>query len=228
MMPVFVGYDEREAAAINTCVSSIIRRASRPVSITYLAKNQINFTNPKKLKEGYPQSNAFIFSRFLIPYLQNFNGWALFIDGDMILLDDVTNILNHTDSKYAVMVVKHDYKTKFPIKYLGAVNQDYPRKNWSSVVLWNCGHPANKVLTKEYVENSTGEHLHRFQWLSDDEIGELPKEWNWLEAEYPYNKDAKLVHWTVSGPYFHETEHCDYSEQWRNEYLAMTRCDQRE
>lgn len=217
MMPVYVGYDHREAKAIHTCVNSLVTRSSKPVSVCYLAKNQFEFHDPRH-KDGYKPSNQFIFSRFLVPELQNYKGWALFVDGDMIVLEDISQLFYLRDESKAVMVVKHNYKTKFPVKYLGARNEDYPRKNWSSVVLWNCGHPANKVLTTEYIQNATGEHLHRFQWLTDDQIGELPVEWNWLVDEYPHNENAKLLHYTIGGPYFPDFANCDHAVNWAIEH----------
>jgi len=137
-------------------------------------------------------SNHFIYSRFLIPHLMNYKGWALFLDGDMILRDDITELWNMRDESKAVMVVKHDYKTRMTEKYLGAKNENYPRKNWSSVILWNCGHEANRGVTPEFVQNSTGAQVHRFTWLDDSLIGELPIVWNWLPDEFGENKHAKL------------------------------------
>lgn len=224
-LQVVIGYDEREAAAIYTFAHSIMRTSSKPVSFTFLARNQFEFHDPNQ-KEDYPQSNAFIFSRFLTPSMMNYEGWALFADGDMLCMDDISKLFDLAEEDKAVMVVPHKYSTKYPIKYLGAKNEDYPRKNWSSVVLFNCAHPANKVLTKEFIESQSGAYLHRFGWLRDYEIGYLPAEWNWLEKEYAHNDDTKLVHWTVAGPYFKGYEDADYSTEWAEEYKAMTRCDQ--
>jgi hypothetical protein len=121
------------------------------------------------------------------------------------------------DPLAAVSVVKHDYKTKHPIKYLGYKNEDYPRKNWSSVMVWNCGHFKNKQLTPEMIMNSTGAELHRLTWLDNefiDLIGEIPKEWNWLVGEYDYNPDAKIAHFTLGTPCFTDYSRCDYAEEW--------------
>ena len=225
MLKLFVGFDERESAAIHTFVHSVMARSSKPVSFTFLARNQLSFTDPAQ-KEDYPQSNAFIFSRFLVPYLCDYKGWALFCDGDMLCMDNIAKLFELADETKAVQVVKHDYKTKYPVKYLGAVNQDYSRKNWSSVILFNCAHPSNKVLSKEFIEASNGAYLHRFGWLKDEEIGDIPAEWNWLEKEYQHNDDTKLVHWTVAGPYFKGFEDSDYANEFKAAYNAMTRCDQ--
>jgi lipopolysaccharide biosynthesis glycosyltransferase len=149
-------------------------------------------------------SNQFIYSRFLVPHLMEYKGWAIFMDGDMLLRDDIEKLWALRDESKAVMIVKHDYKTKMTEKYLGSKNEDYPRKNWSSVILWNCEHAANKVVTTEFIENATGAQLHRFTWLTDDLIGELPAEWNWLDVEYDRNLLAKLVHYTLGTPCFHD------------------------
>ena len=126
----------------------------------------------------------------LVPYLSDFKGKALFLDGDMIVNDDLNNLFNLFDEQYAVQVVKHDYKTKFPIKYLGHKNDDYPKK-LSSVILFNCSHPKNKVLTPKLIETSR-KLLTRFSWLDDNEVGEIPEEWNYLVLEYPETKKAKF------------------------------------
>ena len=168
MIKVFIGYDPREAIAFHVCSNSIIRHATRPVSITPLALN-----NFKDYKETHMDgSNQFIYSRFLTPVLSDFIGWTLFIDGDMILREDIVKLWELRDDSKAVMVVKHDYKTKMNEKYLGSKNEDYPRKNWSSVIMWNCSHPKNRVLTPEFVEQATGAQLHRFTWLDDSDIGQ--------------------------------------------------------
>jgi lipopolysaccharide biosynthesis glycosyltransferase len=158
-----------------------------------------------------------------VPYLNDYKGIALFCDGDMICTSDVAELLKYPeqDPEKAVFVVKHDYKTKHPTKYLGAKNEDYPRKNWSSVVLWNCEHELNKKLTPELVMNSTGSYLHRFLWLPDEVIGELPIEWNWLAEEYEYNPNAKLIHYTIGTSCFKDYRYGMYSQEWWNCYHRM-------
>lgn len=210
MIPVYVGFDEREAVAYHVFCQSIINKTSEAVSFHPLALNALKGYTEKHT-DG---SNAFIYSRFLVPHLQNYQGWAIFADGDMVCLADIAELWDLRDETKAVMVVKHDYKTKFPVKYLGNKNADYPRKNWSSVMLINCAHPANKVLTPEFVENATGAQLHRFTWLSDDLIGELPVEWNWLDAEYQSNPNAKLIHFTVATPCFSGYQDGTQTREW--------------
>jgi lipopolysaccharide biosynthesis glycosyltransferase len=219
-IPIFIGYDPRESIAYHTCVNSIIRHASQPVAIMPLALN---------LLQGYNEthtdgSNHFIYSRFLVPHLMGFSDWAIFIDGDMILRDDIVKLWNLRELSMDVMVVKHDYKTRMTEKYLGSKNEDYPRKNWSSVILWNCSSFPNRRLTPEFIEKATGAQLHRFSWIDDDRIGELPKEWNWLPDEFGPNPDAKLLHYTLGAPCFHEFATTPQGEEWHRERILTEYC----
>ena len=223
MIPIFIGYDPREAIAFHVCSNSIIRNSSQPVQIVPVALNLF-----KDYTETHTDgSNHFIYTRFLVPHLMNYQGWAIFIDGDMILRDDITNLWNLRDDSKAVMVVKHNYKTKMSEKYLGSKNEDYPRKNWSSVILWNCGHPSNQSVTPEFVQNASGAAVHRFTWLMDSEIGELPKEWNWLPDEYGENADAKLLHYTLGTPCFKEFADTPMANEWHRERIYTEYCIQR-
>ena len=213
MITIFIGYDAKETIAYHVCVNSIIRQSTQPLNIVPLSINLLS-----DYKETHTDaSNQFAYTRFLIPYLMDYNGYAIFIDGDMILQEDITNLYKLFDSSYAVQVVKHDYKTKRSTKYLGAKNEDYPRKNWSSVVLWNCAHPKNKMLTTDFVQTASGSQLHRFTWLDDTDIGTLPVEWNWLADEYGENQNAKLIHYTLGTPCFEEFANVPMSELWHAE-----------
>ncbi len=210
----YVGFDQREAVAYHVFCQSVLEKSSQIVQFTPLAIT--TFANYEEVhKDG---SNQFIYSRFLTPYLNNFSGWAIFADGDMVCNADVSELWDLRDETKAIQVVKHSYKTKQAIKYLGNVNQDYPRKNWSSLVLWNCGHAANKVLTPAFVSEKSGSYLHRFSWLSDDLIGELPKEWNWLAIEYPENPAAKIIHYTLGTPCFKEYSNTSMASLWHEHY----------
>ena len=222
IIPVFVGYDPREAVAYHTCVNSIIRHATRPVAIVPVALNLFS-DYAETHTDG---SNQFIYTRFLVPYLMNWAGWAIFIDGDMIVRDDIAKLWDLRELNKDVMVVKHDYKTCMPIKYLGSPNQDYPRKNWSSVILWNCNSFPNRKLTPEFVQKSTGAELHRFTWLDDSRIGELPPEWNWLPDEYGPNPAACLLHYTLGTPCFDEFHNTTQSEEWHAEHVLTNHCQQ--
>ncbi len=209
-----VGFDPREAVAYHTFCQSVLEKASVPVSFLPLAVNSL---------AGYQEthvdgSNQFIYSRFLTPYLCGFEGWAIFADGDMVCRADIRELWDLRDPSKAVQVVQHDYQTRQNIKYLGNRNENYPRKNWSSVILWNCGHPAHRILTPERVRDSTGAFLHRFSWLQDDQVGALPAEWNWLAIEYPDNPQAKLVHYTLGTPCFSDYAKTEMAEDWHATY----------
>jgi lipopolysaccharide biosynthesis glycosyltransferase len=223
MINIFIGYDHREAIAYHVCANSIIRHSSKPVSLTPLAlKNMQDYE--EKHTDG---SNQFIYSRFLVPHLMQYKGWAIFMDGDMLLRDDIEKLWALRDESKAVMVVKHDYKTKMTEKYLGAKNENYPRKNWSSVILWNCEHPANAVVTPEFIQTATGAQVHRFTWLDDNLIGELPVEWNWLPDEFGANQEAKLLHYTLGTPSFHDFATTPMGDEWHRERIYTDYCLQR-
>ena len=152
MIRLFVGFDPREAVAYHTFCQSVLEKASQPVSFTPLVLKAL----PGYTETHTDGSNTFIYSRFLTPHLCNFEGWALFADGDMICRDDITKLWALRDPSKALMVVQHDYQTKAAVKYLGNKNQNYPRKNWSSVMLWNCAHPKHRVLTPEFLMAQIG------------------------------------------------------------------------
>ena len=222
MIPIFVGFDPREAVAYHVFANSIIRHSSKPVSISPLALKNL---------EGYSEnhsdgSNQFIYSRFLVPHLMEYEGWAIFADGDMLLRSDLNELWDLRDETKAVMVVKHDYQTRKSVKYLGSPNQNYPRKNWSSVVLWNCGHELNKRLTPSFISNSTGAELHRFTWVPDEMIGELPIEWNWLPDEFGENPHAKLLHFTLGTPCFFQSGDEPMANEWHSERMLTNHSDQ--
>lgn len=222
MITIFIGYDPREAIAFHVCSNSIIRHASQPVSIIPLALNLL-----KDYTETHTDgSNQFIYSRFLVPHLMNYSGWAIFIDGDMIIRDDITKLWDLRDPSKDVLVVKHDYKTKMTQKYLGSSNENYPRKNWSSVILWNCSSNANKSVTPSFIEKSSGAELHRFTWIEDSNIGELPIEWNWLPDELGENYNAKLLHYTLGTPSFHDFATTPMGAEWHRERIYTEYCQQ--
>lgn len=225
---IFVGYDPREAVAYHVCCNSIIRHSSKPVVIHPIALRNIKeYKEEHNVESGLTKTNPtnqFIFSRFLVPYLMGYGHHgqaALFIDGDMIFRDDPIKLFNEFDSQMAVQVVKHNYKTKSTKKYLNQDNLDYPRKNWSSVILWNCKHARHKKLTPEFISKATGQYLHRFEWVEDDRIGDLPVEWNWLPDEYGVNDNAKLLHWTLGTPCFLDPEYsmANMASEWHREKL---------
>jgi lipopolysaccharide biosynthesis glycosyltransferase len=215
MIPIYVGFDPRETAAYHVFCQSVIRHSSRPVTFTPLALNLLRRDYEETHTDG---SNAFIYSRFLIPHLQGYKGWAIFCDGDMLCRADIKELWSMRDDSYGVLVAKHNYKTKHKQKYLGSdmqtINVDYPRKNWSSVMLINCEYPENRILTPGYVMGSTGSKLHRFEHLRDEDIGSIPLEWNWLVGEYEHDPDAKLVHYTLGVPAIQAYADCDHAKEW--------------
>jgi len=222
-IPIFVGYDPREAVAYHTCANSIIRHASCPVAIIPLALNLF-----KDYTETHTDgSNQFIYSRFLVPHLMDYTGHAIFIDGDMIVRSDIAELWQWRHKRYDVQVVKHNYETCMTEKYLGAKNENYPRKNWSSVIIWNCESAANQRLTPEFVQRSTGAELHRFTWIRDEQIGDLPAEWNWLPDEYGPNINADLLHYTLGAPCFHDFATTPMADEWHRERMLTEYCQQR-
>ena len=217
---VFIGYDSREDIAYQIAKHSIEQTCKYPEQLEI---------QPLKLKDLIKQghytrdvdplaSTEFTFSRFLVPHLCNYNGWALFIDCDFLFTTDIRKLFQIKDDRYAVMCAQHDYTPKAGTKMDGKEQHIYPRKNWSSMVLWNCGHPANKSVTKELVNNpdTTGQYLHRFSWLDDSDIGVVSHEWNWLTDWYKEPQDGapKALHYTEGGPWFKEYERCDYAVDW--------------
>ena len=223
-IPIFIGYDPREAVAYHTCANSIIRHASCPVAIIPLALNLF-----KDYTETHTDgSNQFIYSRFLVPHLMDYTGHAIFIDGDMIVRSDIAELWQWRHKRYDVQVVKHNYETCMTEKYLGSKNENYPRKNWSSVIIWNCESTANKRLTPEFVQRSTGAELHRFTWIRDEQIGDLPAEWNWLPDEYGPNCNADLLHYTLGAPCFHDFATTPMADDWHHERMLADYCQQRQ
>ncbi len=224
MIQVFIGYDPREALAFSVLAYSIHARATQPVSITPLMLTQLKGL---MTRERHPlQSTDFSFSRFLTPYLSGFDGWSVFLDSDMLVLDDIARLHALRDDRYAVMVVKHDHVPREERKFLNEPQTPYQKKNWSSVMLFN--NARCRALTPEYVNTASGLDLHQFKWLGDDNlIGALPDRWNHLVGCNPPRRDVSLVHHTLGGPYFDECRDAEYAAEWHLEFKAMCRVDQR-
>lgn len=218
MIQVFIGYDPRETVAYSVLAYSIHSRSSQPVSVTPLMLSQLNGVYTR---ERHPlQSTDFSFTRFLVPYLSGYAGWSLFMDCDMLVLDDITKLWSLRDDRYAVQVVKHNHIPKEDTKFLGAKQTKYEKKNWSSVILFN--NAKCRALTSAYVNTATGLELHQFKWLGNDNlIGELPHRWNHLVGYDSPNADVSLVHYTIGGPYFEEYKNCEYAEVWRQEFKQI-------
>jgi len=216
---LYIGYDPREAVAFSVLAHSIHARASQPVSITPLMLSQLKGVLTRE--RHALQSTDFSFSRFLTPYLSGYSGWSLFMDCDMLVLEDIATLWALRDERYAVMVVKHDHVPRETTKFLGEPQTKYEKKNWSSVMLFN--NAKCKALTADYVNTASGLQLHQFKWLNDDGlIGALPERWNHLVGYNPPRDDAALVHYTLGGPYFAEYAQCEYAEHWRRECAAMS------
>jgi hypothetical protein len=223
---IFIGYDPHEIVAYNVLSHSINRRASRPVSITPLMLSQLG---DLMWRERNPlQSTEFSFSRFLTPYLSGYEGWAMFMDCDMLMLDDVANLFDLCDDRYAVMCVKHHHVPEEEIKFLGAVQTKFEKKNWSSVLMFNCAKCT--MLTPDYVNTASGLELHQFKWLESEElIGEIPHRWNHLvdyDTAVPVS-ELSNIHFTIGGPYFTEYADCGYADLWLGEKEDMLCCEQR-
>jgi len=218
MIQVFIGFDEGEKAAYHVLSESIRKFSSVPVSITPLSLNNLpQFTREKQSN----QSTDFAFSRFLVPYLSNYKGWSIFMDCDMMVRSDIAELYGYATYKYSVMCCQHNYTPKQDIKFRGAKNQAFPKKNWSSVMLFHNSQCTK--LTPEYVNTASGLELHQFKWLEREHmVGELPFEWNWLVGEYDYDKYAKNVHWTLGGPWYKEFKDQDYADEWHKLYKETT------
>ena len=238
---VYIGYDEREQVAYDVLKFTIDRITTKPVRIVplkneilermgiyYREYEEVDGQRVDKI-DGKPFSTDFSFTRFLVPALNMYQGWALYMDCDMYMRTDITELFEeHSMDYYPLYCVKHDYKPEEEYKMDGQAQQQYDRKNWSSLMLFNCGHPYHKNLTVKDVNTRTGNWLHRFQWLPDKEsdIGTINEEWNWLDGHSDESIKAKNVHFTTGGPWF-ENWKCKrsmdgkYASEWNAEYSYL-------
>lgn len=213
MNRLFAGYDAREAIGYHVFAQSLFE-TSPGVAIV-----------PLTSAERGDGSNAFTYTRFAVPEMCGWGGKAIFMDGsDMLLRGDVNELFEMADPRFALQVVKHDYRTKHSRKYVGTEleceNHDYPCKNWSSVMLVNCGHIVHfqaRDKIRQAMAEANGRWLHRFGWVPPELIGELPATWNWLADEFGANGEAKLLHWTAGIPGFAAYRHAPHATEW----LAM-------
>lgn len=234
---VYIGWDGREAVCTDVAAYSITRRASRPVSISYLKHRELrqsghfarpwlvdgatgNFTD---LIDGKPFSTEFSHTRFLVPALMKYQGWALFMDADEIFLSDITKLFALCDDRFAVMCVKHSHIPVNTEKMDGRQQLKYQRKNWSSFVLFNCGHEANLQITPEKVSFMKGYDMHSFSWLPDYLIGALPYTYNYIAGVSPKLPPERggmpdVIHYTDGGPWFDECKDVPYAGKWIEEY----------
>lgn len=225
MIPIkiFIGYDPREAAAYHVACQSIIEHASHPVAFYPLAQNVLPLDSKR---DG---SNGFMAARFLVPMLCNYEGWAIYLDGDMVIMEDIAELWAYKNGfpDKALAVVKHDYKTRHARKYIGtpmeSSNVDYPKKNQSSVILWNCAHQKNRLLDADFIATTSPVVLHRFQWLAESDIGTLSAGWNYLVGEQgPSN--AHLYHFTLGLPGIEHYNDCIASWHWHKALLRSLQC----
>ena len=220
MLRLFVGYSKEEAVAYHVFCHSVLKRSSIPISITPLNRDCLRgfFMRPR----GPYDSTDFAITRFLVPFLCDYEDFAVFMDGDMLCLGDVAELAGYMTLmdkyNYAVRVVKHDYQPTEETKFLGNVQTKYEKKNWSSVMLFN--NSLCRALTPEYVEKAPGLDLHQFKWCDEHQIANLPKAWNCLVGVEDI-KDPRLLHFTGGTPCFPEYAGCDFAELWQAEYQDM-------
>ena len=221
-MKVYVGYDTREDIAYQVCEHSIKRRNGK-AEVVALKQSELREQGLYTREIDKLSSTEFTFTRFFIPCLQDYKGWAVFCDCDFVWKISPSELEKFCDDSKAVVCVQHDYTPEEGTKMDGQVQLLYPRKNWSSMVLWNCGHPSNKKLTPELINKETGKYLHRFSWLEDSEIGSLPHEYNWLVGWYkePTDGSPKILHYTEGGPWFENYRNCEYADVWKKELINL-------
>jgi lipopolysaccharide biosynthesis glycosyltransferase len=220
---IFIGWDKREPIAYEVAKFSLERHASIPLDVKPIKLDQLR-SNKLYWRDQDPlASTDFTYSRFLTPRLADYRGWALFCDCDFLFLADIADLATYARGGKALYCVQHDYRPTETTKMDGAVQTTYPRKNWSSLMLFNCEHPSVRNLTPELVSRESGAYLHRMQWASDADIGSLPVEWNWLEGwnKKPENGTPKAVHFTRGGPWFDQWRNVDYGELWLAERALL-------
>lgn len=234
---IYIGYEPREAAAFAVCRSSISHRLTRPIPIHGLILDDLRSRGLywrehtrngnvlfDKISEA-PMSTEFAISRFLVPIIAK-TGFVIFMDCDIMARANIERIMSHVDPSKAVSVVKHHFDPPEGVKMDGQVQQRYARKNWSSVMVFNCDHVANRHgLSMQIVNTVPGRDLHRFFWLQDHEIGELPPEWNYLvnHTELPVNIGPRLVHWTDGSPCLPGFENEPFADEFRDELIRWAR-----
>ena len=246
ILDYYVGWDAHEVRAYEVCRRSAIRHSTKPLHIVPLREKALRFIGlydrPWEIKDGQkidsrdgkPFSTDFSFTRFLVPALNQYEGWALYTDCDFLWTADLAPLFEKADDQYAALVVKHLHIPKETDKMDGVVQTKYYRKNWSSLILWNCGHPSNKYLTVQAVNHEPGQWLHAFGWLRDEEIGELDLTWNWLsgvsEPTKPLTVEVEgirvtssrafppnAIHFTLGGPWFENCQEMPYAALWLEE-----------
>lgn len=228
-LQVFVGWDPREDIAWEVCRHSILSRTdARKVSVTPLVQSELRAQGLYTRDIDTRAATEFSLTRFLTPHLAGNKGYAIFVDCDFLFLTDIQEVLKEIDPSKAISVVKHDYTPQPGIKMDGSVQYPYPRKNWSSFIVFNCAHPDVRALTPAIVNAAEPAFLHRFNWLEDESIGEIDKGWNYLEGWYgpTYNK-LNAIHYTLGGPWFEHKTDCDFADLWIDEHHKLMATQQK-
>ena len=228
-MPIFIGHDEREKDAYDVCEYSLRRHSSKPLDIEPISNVHPLYDRNWHQRgndriddiDGYPFTTDFSFARFLVPQIMGFKGWAMYVDCDFLYRADIQELFNQAQDHCAVMCVPHNFRPTSPIKADGVKQSQYYRKCWSSMVLWNCAHDSNKMITADQTNTRTGGELHKFFWLNNFEIGHLPEEWNWLEPHSALEIDPKAIHYTEGGPWFWNRQNVKYAKEWKEEFKRM-------
>jgi len=224
---IFIGFDSKEPVAYHVLAHSILRRATVPVMIAPLVQSALRASGLYTRERGATESTEFSLTRFLVPALCGFRGHAVFMDCDMLCRVDVDHLWDEIMAhSAAVLVCQHDYTPREGVKFLGHQQTVYPRKNWSSFMVFDNSRCA--ALTPAYVNGASGLELHRFAWTDDHQIGALPLDWNWLVGDYEPNDAAKIYHYTLGGPWFDATNDCDHADLWFEESALMLHAEQRE
>lgn len=216
-MHLFIGYDstnEGQRLAFEVCRRSALRHAAAPLAVHRLAKKELEDSGAYR-RQDRTGATEFTYTRFLVPYLMGYQGFAVFCDSDFLWLQDPGLLWQHVDPTKAVSCVQHDYQACPSLRKMdGVVQEYYPRKNWSSLMVFNCGHPSVRKLTPESVEHESPAWLHRMQWCHDSEIGALPLEFNYLVGYYDDRVRPVAYHFTDGGPWYHDTRDVAHGEEW--------------
>jgi lipopolysaccharide biosynthesis glycosyltransferase len=220
---IFIGWDRREPIAYDVAEFSLKRHSSVPVDVKPIKVEELREQKLYWRDQDPLASTDFTYTRFLTPKLAGYQGWALFCDCDFLFLADIASLFSYARGNKAVYCVQHDYRPTETTKMDGAVQTTYPRKNWSSLMLFNCEHPSVRALTPEVVNRESGAFLHRMQWVADADIGLLPTEWNWLEGwnKKPPGGTPNAVHFTRGGPWFEQWQNVDYGDLWLAERALL-------
>jgi hypothetical protein len=215
-MKIFIGYDSREDIAYQVCKRSLEKNTSVPLEIQPIKQQEMRERGLYWREHDPFSSTEFSFTRFLVPYLAGYKGWAVFMDCDFLWRGDVAGLMDYANPYYGAVVVQHDYKPKETHKMDGKVQHQYPRKNWSSLILFNCEHLHIKAVTPELVNRESGMYLHQIRFLWDACIGNLPIAYNYLEGWHTKDDcpNPVAVHFTRGGPWFKGYTDVEYGDEW--------------